>query len=197
MWCICWPASGGRLFTSWEEFTGGLAPTSSDEHLVWVSQENRQHGARPHQPTRPQGTDRTDVYRRCQRGLGRRLGGCADGRLGPRSAKNRAGWSSCRTCRCPTLKTRLTSSWATQTLARWCWIWEGEQISSAEQGYYRWLNVGQKLPIVGGTDKMSNGRILGGSRTYVKLRDGEEFTFDNWCQAVRRGQDLCQHRRDD
>ena len=33
----------GRLFTSWEEFTGGLAPTSSDEHMVWVSQENRQH----------------------------------------------------------------------------------------------------------------------------------------------------------
>ena len=27
----------------WQEFTGGLAPTSSDDPLVWVSQENRQH----------------------------------------------------------------------------------------------------------------------------------------------------------
>ena len=66
-----------------------------------------------------------------------------------------------------------------------CWLWEGEKISSAERGYYRWLNVSQKLPIVGGTDKMSNGRILGGSRTYARLREGEEFTFDAWCQAVK------------
>ena len=33
----------GRLFTSWGEFTGGLSPTSSDGHMIWVSQENRQH----------------------------------------------------------------------------------------------------------------------------------------------------------
>ena len=33
----------GRLFTSWEEFTGGLAPTSSEDYKIWVSQENRQH----------------------------------------------------------------------------------------------------------------------------------------------------------
>ncbi len=33
----------GRLFTSWKEFTGGLAPTSSEDHKIWVSQENRQH----------------------------------------------------------------------------------------------------------------------------------------------------------
>ena len=33
----------GRLYTSWEEFTGGLSPTSSEDHKIWVSQENRQH----------------------------------------------------------------------------------------------------------------------------------------------------------
>ena len=59
--------------------------------------------------------------------------------------------------------------------------------SARGAGYYRWLNVGQKLPIVGGTDKMSNDRILGGSRTYAKLRDDEEFTYESWCQAVKRG----------
>ena len=66
-------------------------------------------------------------------------------------------------------------------------LWEGERIRSTERGYYCWLNVGQKLPIVGGTDKMANNRVLGGSRTYARLRDGEAFTYENWCQAVRRG----------
>ena len=64
---------------------------------------------------------------------------------------------------------------------------QGETIGQGEQGYYRWLNAGQKLPIVGGTDKMSNGRVLAGSRTYARLRDDEPFTYENWCQAVRRG----------
>ena len=34
---------------------------------------------------------------------------------------------------------------------------------------------------------MSNSRVLAGSRTYAKLDPNEEFTFDNWWQAVRRG----------
>ncbi|MFC1526802.1 CehA/McbA family metallohydrolase, partial [Candidatus Latescibacterota bacterium] len=63
----------------------------------------------------------------------------------------------------------------------------GEQIGQGERGYYRWLNVGQKLPIVGGTDKMANNRVIGGSRTYARLREDEPFTYENWCQAVRRG----------
>ena len=71
--------------------------------------------------------------------------------------------------------------------AEMCWIWQGEQIGQGEQGYYRWLNTGQKLPVVGGTDKMSNNRILGGSRTYALLREGEPFTYENWVQAVKRG----------
>ena len=56
--------------------------------------------------------------------------------------------------------------------AEMCWVWQGERIGQGERGYYRWLNVGQKLPIVGGTDKMSNDRVLGGSRTYAQLAAG-------------------------
>ena len=56
----------GRLFTSWEEFTGGLAPTSSDNHLVWVSQENRQHVLGHISLLGLKEFGRADVYRRGQ-----------------------------------------------------------------------------------------------------------------------------------
>ena len=42
------------------------------------------------------------------------------------------------------------------------------------------------MPVVGGTDKMSASSQLGGIRTYAHLGD-EEFSYDNWMQAVRRG----------
>ncbi len=52
--------------------------------------------------------------------------------------------------------------------------------------WYRFLNCGYRLPAVGGTDKMSGGRPLGGVRTYAHLGD-EDFTFANWARAVRAG----------
>ena len=53
--------------------------------------------------------------------------------------------------------------------------------------WYRFLNVGERVPILGGTDKMSAEVPLGGVRTYAHLdRDGEP-TFDAWCAAVRAG----------
>jgi hypothetical protein len=176
----------GRLFTSWEEFTGGLAPTSSEEHLIWVSQENRQHvlghisllGLR--EMVAPMCT-----------------GGPQEDWVGGEIEVLMADWAE--ECRrqgglvimphmpLPDFENAANIVLGQADAGEMCWIWEGENISSAERGYYRWLNVGQKLPIVGGTDKMSNGRVLGGSRTYARLRPGEEFTFENWCQAVRRG----------
>ena len=53
--------------------------------------------------------------------------------------------------------------------------------------YYRYLNTGYRLPLVGGTDKMSNGVPVGLYRTYAKLADDEELTYDGWCRAVRSG----------
>lgn len=52
--------------------------------------------------------------------------------------------------------------------------------------WYRFLNLGYQVPVVGGTDKMSASSQLGGIRTYAHLGD-EEFSYDNWMQAVRRG----------
>ena len=54
--------------------------------------------------------------------------------------------------------------------------------------YYRYLNGGYRLPLVGGTDKMSNETPVGLYRTYVHLPSDVEFTYDNWSKALRGGQ---------
>lgn len=52
--------------------------------------------------------------------------------------------------------------------------------------YYRYLNCGYRLPLVGGTDKMSSDVAVGMYRTYAHIPD-EEFSYDSWCRAVRAG----------
>ncbi|MBS10288.1 MAG: hypothetical protein CME19_01630 [Gemmatimonadetes bacterium] len=176
----------GRLFTSWEEFTGGLAPTSSEDYKIWVSQENRQHvlghisllGLKDM------------VAPICS-------GGPQEDWVGGEIQVLMADWAE--ECRrqgglviMPHMPVPDFENAANITLghadgAEMCWVWEGETIGQGEKGYYRWLNAGNKLPIVGGTDKMSNGRVLGGSRTYAKLQDDEAFTFESWAQAIRNG----------
>lgn len=53
--------------------------------------------------------------------------------------------------------------------------------------YYRYLNAGFRLPIAGGTDKMSNGVPIGLSRTYARLGPDDDFGYDAWCAALRAG----------
>jgi hypothetical protein len=52
--------------------------------------------------------------------------------------------------------------------------------------WYRYLNCGYRLPVVGGTDKMRAGTPVGLNRTFAYLDDGE-FNVENWSNAVRRG----------
>ena len=54
------------------------------------------------------------------------------------------------------------------------------------QEYYRYLNNGYRLPLVGGTDKMSSDVPVGLYRTYAAIRD-EEWSYEAWCRAVRAG----------
>ena len=53
--------------------------------------------------------------------------------------------------------------------------------------YYRYLNAGFRLPVAGGTDKMSNGVPIGLSRTYARLGPDDDFGYDAWCAALRAG----------
>ena len=52
--------------------------------------------------------------------------------------------------------------------------------------WYRYLNLGYQLPIVGGSDKMAASSQLGGVRTYAHLGE-REFTYENWMTAVKAG----------
>ena len=52
--------------------------------------------------------------------------------------------------------------------------------------WYRYLNLGYQVPVVGGSDKMSADSLLGGIRTYAHL-GGREFSYENWMAAVKAG----------
>ena len=53
--------------------------------------------------------------------------------------------------------------------------------------YYRYLNAGYRLPLVGGTDKMSSEVAVGQYRTYVHIPPDEEFSYDSWCRNLQLG----------
>jgi len=53
--------------------------------------------------------------------------------------------------------------------------------------WYRFLNTGHRLPVLGGTDKMSAEMPLGAIRTYARLDPDAAPTFEAWSAAVRAG----------
>ena len=53
--------------------------------------------------------------------------------------------------------------------------------------WYRFLNCGYRLPVLGGTDKMSAEVPVGAIRTYARLAPDEPPSFDAWAAAVRAG----------
>jgi hypothetical protein len=53
--------------------------------------------------------------------------------------------------------------------------------------WYRFLSCGFRLPVVGGTDKMSAEIPLGAIRTYARLDPRRPLSFDAWAEAVRAG----------
>jgi len=52
--------------------------------------------------------------------------------------------------------------------------------------WYRYLNLGYHVPIVGVSDKMAASMLLGGIRTYANLGD-RELSYEDWMDAVRAG----------
>jgi hypothetical protein len=54
--------------------------------------------------------------------------------------------------------------------------------------WYRYLNCGYMVPVVGGTDKMSANTPIGAVRTYAKIASGKPFTYGTWMEAVRRAE---------
>jgi hypothetical protein len=53
--------------------------------------------------------------------------------------------------------------------------------------WYRYLDAGYRLPLVGGTDKMSAGVPLGQIRTWARMDGDGPVSFERWAAAVRGG----------
>lgn len=53
--------------------------------------------------------------------------------------------------------------------------------------WYRYLNCGYRVPVVGGTDKMAVTMPIGLVRTYARIAADAPLTLEAWNDAVRRG----------
>jgi hypothetical protein len=53
--------------------------------------------------------------------------------------------------------------------------------------WYRYLNLGFHVPLVGGSDKMSAAMLLGGVRTYARIGEDRPLTYEVWMDAIRAG----------
>jgi hypothetical protein len=171
----------GSLFTNTEDFTGEPSISRDGNNIVYVGQENRQH-----------------FYGHLILwGLKRPVMPWCTGEFGEAEVAG-------------TMEATL-SDWADQARAQGAYVvaphfggLNGETAALVATGrlqavemhrqsekmhweYYRSLNAGYRLPLLGGTDKMYSDVPVGLYRTYVQIPDDEEFTYDNWCRNVARG----------
>lgn len=56
---------------------------------------------------------------------------------------------------------------------------------SAIEAWYRLLDAGFRVPVLGGTDKMFNHQMTGAVRTYVKVHG--KFDYSRWIAGIRAG----------
>ena len=171
----------GTLFTDKQEFTGAPSVSDDGNSIVYVSQENRQHflghlilwGLK--EPVMPW----------CSDGPGEaEMGGTLEVTMSDWADRTH---SQGGTVVIPHLPNPNGEPAALIATGRADAV---EMLRHAEfnhHEYYRYLNCGYKLPLVGGTDKMSSDVPVGIYRTYARLGEGEEFTYDNWCRAVAAG----------
>jgi hypothetical protein len=170
----------GSLFTNTEDFTGGPLATADGRYLTWVSQENRQPffghlvlwGLR--RPVMPWCTD-----------------GPNEAELGAWQETTMSDWAD----RCREQGGTVVIPHFPQPNGEPAVLIATDRADAVEMivqrrmqhaDYYRYLNGGYRLPLVGGTDKMSSDVPVGLVRTYARL-GGEQFSFEAWTRAVRQG----------
>jgi hypothetical protein len=171
----------GHLFTNTEEFTGRPAVSGSGETIVYATQENRQHllghlsllGLK--EPVMPW----------CS-------GGPGEAELGGNLETTMSHWAdACHaqggTVIIPHLPNPNAEPAALIATGRADAVEMLEHNPFFHLEYYRYLNGGYRLPLVGGTDKMDSGVPVGLYRTYAYIPPDEPFTYDNWCKALRSG----------
>ncbi len=170
----------GHLFTNAEDFTGKPSVSGDGQTIVYCSQENRQHilghltlwGLKtPIAPWCSAGPDEAE------------LGGSLEATL---SEWADTAHQQGATVIIPHLPNPNGEPAALIATGRADAVEMLDQTHYRYVEYYRYLNCGYRLPLVGGTDKMSSEVPVGLYRTYAYLPD-QEFTYENWCSAVRAG----------
>ncbi len=177
------PSQWGNLFTNTEDFTGRPSISQDGNNIVYVGQENRQHflghlilwGLK--EPVMPWCTD----------GPGEaELGGTLEITMSDWADQCHAQGGSVIIPHLPNPNGEPAALIATGRV-------DGVEMLRHQPfnhiEYYRYLNCGYKLPLVGGTDKMSSDVPVGLYRTYAYMPD-QDFTYDNWCNAVSKGRTL-------
>ena len=169
----------GVLFTNTEEFSGQPSVVDGGGYVTYIGQENRQHMlghtvlwglTEPVMPWCSDGPDEAE------------LGGALDATLSDWADRTHAQGGTVVAAHFPNpngepaVLVATGRADAVEMLA---------QSDDATREYYRYLNSGYRLPLVGGTDKMSSAVPVGLYRTYARL--DEEFSYEAWCRAVRSG----------
>jgi hypothetical protein len=171
----------GSLFTNTEEFTGAPLVSRDGRTLVWANQENRQHvlghmillGLQ--QPVYPWCSD-----------------GPSEAELGGTLETTLSAWADACHAQGGTviLPHFPNPNGEPPTLVATGRVDAVEMIVQAAYNhleYYRYLNAGYRLPLVGGTDKMSSAVAVGQYRTYVRIPGSEEFSYASWCRNLKLG----------
>jgi hypothetical protein len=171
----------GSLFTNTEDFTGEPAISRSGETIVWTNQENRQHllghlillGLK--QPVYPWCSDGPD-----------------EAELGSTMETTLSAWAdACHaqggTVVVPHFPNPNAEPATLVATGRADAVEMINFFPFNHNEYYRYLKAGFRVPLVGGTDKMSNEVAVGQYRTYVRIPSDVEFSYDAWCANLKRG----------
>ena len=171
----------GSLFTNIEDFTGEPNISRSGDSIVYVGQENRQHfmghmilwGLKKH------------VMPWCTDGLGEsEIGGTMEITLSDWADQCHAQGG---TVIAPHFWGLNREAAALVAMGRLDGIEMTGQRELTHNEYYRILNCGYRMLLLGGTDKMTSEVAVGRSRTYVSVPNDQEFNYDNWRRNVALG----------
>ena len=171
----------GNLYTNVEEFTGSPSISRNGDNIVYITQENRQHtmghiillGLK------------SPIMPWCSDGPGEaEIGGTMETTLSHWADETHAQGGTVISPHFPAPNGEPASLIAAGRLDA---VEMVRHTKTNHLEYYRYLNCGYRVPLVGGTDKMSAEVPVGMYRTYVKIPDGEEFTYDNWCKYLAQG----------
>ena len=179
-------AQWGDLYTNVGDLTGALSGSSSDETLVWVGTENRQHFLGHISLL---GTTGSPVFPMS-------TSGPTEGYIGDPTVRAMSQWAdeakeNGGLAIVPHFPFPHSEVIAEVVLGKV----DGLEIRDfhvptmdtfAVHEWYRLLNCGYRVAAVGGTDKMSAGMPVGGVRTYAFIGE-QNLSYDSWSEAVRSG----------